>query len=445
MALTWRAAALAALGAVAVVLVPVPGTVLAWAGAVLLLCSADAWLAASPRSVAVRREVPASVRLTQPARSTLTMTNIGPRRLRGVVRDAWPPSALPRPEGVLAGAPSARGVGIPRHAVDLPAGEARRVVTHLMPTRRGDLVAGPVTLRTVGPLGLAGRQATLPVPGQLRVLPEFASRRHLPSRLARLRELDGRAAVQIRGAGTEFDSLREYVIGDDVRSIDWRATARRADVVVRTWRPERDRRVVIVVDTSRTSAARVLDAPRLEASVEAALLLAALATHAGDRVELLAYDRRVRARVADSTGRRVLPAFANALAGVQPELVEADWPGIVAQVRERTTQRALVVLLTALDPAAVEQGLLDVATQLSQRHAVVLASVLDPEEDELRRARATTVEVFDAAAAERAALERAAMAQRLRRRGLDVVEALPDDLAPRLADTYLALKAAGRL
>ena len=170
-----------------------------------------------------------------------------------------------------------------------------------------------------------------------------------------------------------------------------------------------------------------------------------LATHAGDRVELLAYDRRVRARVADSTGRRVLPAFAEALAGVQPELVEADWPGIVAQVRERTTQRALVVLLTALDPAAVEQGLLDVATQLSERHAVVLASLLDPEEDEMGRTRATTADLFDAAAAERTALERAAMAQRLRRRGLDVVEALPDDLAPRLADTYLTLKAAGRL
>jgi uncharacterized protein (DUF58 family) len=445
MALTWRAAVLAALGAVAVALVPVPGTVLAWAGVVVVLCALDAWLAASPRRVGISRDAPASVRLTQPARSVLTLTNFDRRRLRGLVRDAWPPSALPPDEPHAPGSPASLGRTTPRHRLDLPPGEARRVVTDLLPTRRGDVDAGPVTIRTVGPLGLAGRQATLPVPGRLRVLPEFASRRHLPSRLARLRELDGRAAVQVRGAGTEFDSLREYVIGDDVRSIDWRATARRADVVVRTWRPERDRRVLIVVDTSRTSAVRVLDAPRIEASIEAALLLAALATHAGDRAELLAYDRRVRARVAGSTGRRVLPAFADALAGVRPELVEADWPGIVAQVRERMTQRALVVLLTALDPAAVEQGLLDVAAQLTERHAVVLASVLDPEEDELRRTRDTSADVFDAAAAERAGLERAAVAQRLRRRGVDVVEALPDDLPPRLADAYLALKSAGRL
>ena len=101
--------------------------------------------------------------------------------------------------------------------------------------------------------------------------------------------------MQIRGAGTEFDSLRDYVRGDDVRSIDWRATARRQNVVVRTWRPERDRRVVIVLDTSRTSAARIGDEPRLDTGIEASLLLSVLAERGGDRVDFLAFDRRVRA------------------------------------------------------------------------------------------------------------------------------------------------------
>ena len=82
-------------------------------------------------------------------------------------------------------------------------------------------------MRSDGPLGLAGRQAQhRDARGRVRVLPPFTARRHLPSRLARLRELDGNTSVQVRGQGTEFDSLREYVRGDDVRSIDWRATAR---------------------------------------------------------------------------------------------------------------------------------------------------------------------------------------------------------------------------
>lgn len=430
MTLTWRAVVLAALGLPVVLLLPSTGTVLAWALVCVALCALDAGLAASPRRVLIERDVPPSVRLTEPATSTVTLTNLGSRRLRAVVRDAWPPSAAAEAD---------------RHTVDVGPGDGTRVRTVLRPTRRGDATADRVTIRSSGPLGLAGRQASLTVPGRLRVLPEFASRRHLPSRLARLREMDGRAAVQVRGPGTEFDSLREYVIGDDVRAIDWRASARRADVVVRTWRPERDRRVLVVLDTGRTSAVRVLDAPRLDASIEASLLLAALATRAGDRVELLAYDRRVRARVAGTAGPRLMPALADALATTTPQLVETDWPGVVTQVRERLSQRALVVLLTSLDAAAVERGLLGVVQQLTARHQVVLASVADPETDDLRAGRADAHAVFDAAAAERVALERAAVAVRLRQRGVEVVDALPEDLAPRLADTYLALKAAGRL
>ena len=430
MALTWRAVVLAALGVVPVALFPVPGTVLLWALAATALCALDVALAASPRSVEVSRAVPGSVRLTEQARSVLTVTNLTGRRLRALVRDAWPPSA------------GARGN---RHPLDLPAGESRRLATVLVPTRRGDRPAGKVTIRSFGPLGLAARQVSLDVPARLRVLPEFASRRHLPSRLARLRELDGRAAIQVRGQGTEFDSLREYVIGDDVRSIDWRATARRSEVVVRTWRPERDRRVLMVLDTSRTAAARVGDEPRLDASIEAALLLAALAARAGDRVELVAYDRRLRARVAGANGPQLMAALANALAPLEPALVETDWPGVVGLVRERLSQRSLVVLLSSLEPAAVESGLLGVVGQLTDDHQVVLASVRDPEVAELLAGRSGAAAVFDAAAAARGELERTAVAVRLRRRGVEIVDALPADLAPRLADTYLALKAAGRL
>ncbi|WP_129786610.1 DUF58 domain-containing protein [Promicromonospora panici] len=450
MVVTWRAAALMGLGVVPVLLLPANGTVLVWATVVVVACVVDIVLAASPRRVAVQRLVPASVRLRSEATSELVVRNASGRRLRAVVRDAWGPSAGAGPgrgrsERVR---PAPGGAG--RHLVNLPDGEAARLPTTLVPTRRGDRTAGGVTIRSLGPLGLAGRQVTLPVPGRLRVLPEFASRKHLPSRLARLREMDGRAAVQIRGEGTEFDSLREYVVGDDVRSIDWRATARRREVVVRTWRPERDRRVLIVLDTGRTSAARVgaadsTGAPRLDASIEAALLLAALAGHAGDRVELVAFDRTVRSRVVGAAGPRLMPAMAESLATVDPVLLETDWPGVVTQVRTRMTQRALVVLLTTLDPAAVENGLLPVVDQLARDHTVVVASVADEEVAGLRAGRETVAEVYDAAAAARGDLERTAVTTMLRRYGADVVEALPDDLAPRLADEYLALKAAGRL
>ena len=203
---------------------------------------ADVGLAASPSRLLYTRLPNGSVRLGESVNLGLLIHNGGRRRFRGRVRDAWPPSAQAEP---------------PTHAVDIVAGQVQRVDTCLRPIRRGDQQSAAVTARSIGPLGLAGRQKSRPVPGQVRVLPPFLSRKHLPSRLARLREIDGLLPTLTRGQGTEFDSLREYVVGDDVRSIDWRATARRADVVVRTWRPERDRRVVIVLDTGRTSAGRV--------------------------------------------------------------------------------------------------------------------------------------------------------------------------------------------
>jgi uncharacterized protein (DUF58 family) len=279
----------------------------------------------------------------------------------------------------------------------------------------------------------------------LRVLPPFHSKRHLPSKLRKLRELDGRAAVQIRGAGTEFDSLRDYVRGDDVRSIDWRATARRTSVVVRTWRPERDRRVVVVLDTSRTAAARIEDEPRLDTGIEAALLLAVLAERGGDRVDFLAYDRRLRARVESASKGNLLGQLVQAMAPLEAELIELDWQQIPGQVRAVSAHRSLVVLLTALDGGAPEEGLLPTVAQLSRQHVVIVASVRDPLLAAMKAERTTASQVFRAAAAERALLERAAVTAQLRQLGAEVVDAEPLDVPPLLADTYIRLKAAGRL
>jgi uncharacterized protein (DUF58 family) len=430
MAISGRFVLLALAGLVPVMLFPDWGTVLlvcAVLGALLLL---DMSLAASLRTITLERTLPGNVTLTGSTESVLMIANTGSRTLRAMVRDAWQPSA---------------GAQDPHQRVQVPAGERRRMKVLLKPARRGDLKTPHVTLRAFGPLGLAGRQRTIPCPGVLRVLPPFHSRRHLPSKLRKLRELDGKAAVQIRGAGTEFDSLRDYVRGDDVRSIDWRATARRSAVVVRTWRPERDRRVVIMLDTSRTSAARIDDEPRLDTGIEAALLLAVLAERGGDRVDFFAFDRRTRGRAGSAAKGNLLGQLVQAMAPLEPELIELDWSQVPGQVRRISAHRSLVVLLTPLDGGAPEEGLLPMAAQLVQQHVVVVASVRDPMLGTMQRERATAAQVFRAAAAERALLEREAVAIQLRQMGVEVVDAEPHQLPPALADAYIRLKAAGRL
>ena len=428
MAITGRAALVAALGAL---LAPL-GTV--WLAAVVGLLAVgiavDVALAGRVADLRMDRSGGTSTRLGQPVEVALLVTNAGRRRVRGVLRDAWLPSA---------------GAGPRTQPVDVPPGERRRLVTTLVPTRRGDRTAAHVTVRSVGPLRLAGRQRRHRVPWSVRVLPPFTARKFLPEKLARLRELDGAVTLNRRGQGTEFDSLREYVDGDDVRSIDWRATARRGDVVVRTWRPERDRRLVCVLDTGRTAAARVGDMPRLDAAMDACLLLAAVAARAGDRVDLLAADSVVRASVEAASRNEVLPTLVQAMAPLEPALVESDARLIAAEVLRRERKRALVVLFTSLDAEPIEQGLLPVLGGLTSRHTVVLAAVGDPRVAELAGRRGDIAAVYDAAAAEQALAERRRVMGLLRRRGVVLVDAPADTFASSVADEYLALKAAGRL
>ncbi|HZE39583.1 MAG TPA: DUF58 domain-containing protein [Stackebrandtia sp.] len=435
--ITWRPVALFALG-----LITLPAWPLPWLG--LLVCIVvvaivsvlDAVLAASPRHVTMWRTGDKVTRLGGTVHVTLHVHNDGAQPITGRVRDAWTPSA---------------GSHAEEYALTLPPGATAQLTTTLTPTRRGDRPCSRVTLRSYGPLGFAYRQTPhktaqlLTPPWRIRVLPPFHARKHLSEKLARLRVVEGAVAVRGRGQGTEFDALREYVPGDDVRSIDWRTTARRQTIVTKTWRVERDRRVLSVIDTGRTSAVRVGDEPRLDAQIEACLLLSTVASHAGDRVDALAVDTEVRAAVDSGSGATVMPRIIRAMAPLEPALVETDYGLVVSEVLRRESKRALVVLFTSLEPGAITESLLPALPQLAARHKVIVATVSDPEIGRLRTARAEALDVYRAAAAEQALVERRKVAAALARHDVEVIDAAADQFAPAVVDKYLMLKATGRL
>ncbi|WP_017542463.1 DUF58 domain-containing protein [Nocardiopsis prasina] len=432
MVVTGRAALLALVAAGAVAISGDIGGIVTYvsAGLVVLLIVLDVLLATGPGRLRLSREGDTTLRLGETAEVFVTVANPTRRRLRGRVRDAWQPSAhsSPRAQPLLVGP-----------------GERRRVRTTLTPSRRGDARAAGVTVRSVGPLGLAGRQRTLTAPWTVRTLPPFHSRRHLPGKLSRLRELEGQHTAMVRGQGSEFDSLRDYVPGDDVRSIDWRATARNDGVVVRTWRPERDRRILVVLDTGRTSAGRVGDTPRLDHAMDAALLLTALAGKAGDRVDFIAHDRTVRAQVRASGKGSQVNRVVEAMAPLEPTLVESDPAALVSSVLTQGRARRLVVLLTDLDATSLEEGLLPRLPLLSAHHLLLVAGIRDPEVEEMAADRGSPEALYRAASAERTLSERHRISRELRRMGAEVVDAGPEQIAPALADAYINLKAQGRL
>ena len=366
----------------------------------------------------------------------LTVENAGRRRFRGQIRDAWPqaPGRAAHPYGEYRGGKT--------NSSDHRAAPG--------PPRRSTFGAGH---RAFGGTARVGRAAEF-APGAL-ADPDPAAlpvRKHLPSRLAKLRELDGTIPVLIRGQGTEFDSLREYVVGDDVGPSTgapppgaptlWCAPGSRA-------RPAGGHRAghrphvgrAVGVDPTASDPGGW---PRLDWSMDAALLLATLASRAGDHVDFLAHDRVTRAGVFNASRTELLAQLVEAMAPLQPALVESDaapW----SRRCSGASGRALVVLLTDLNASALDEGLMGVLPQLSAKHHVLLAAVADPRVDRLAAGRADAAQVCDAAAAERARNDRRTIASRLRHGGVDVVDAAPEELAPALADRYLAMKATGRM
>ncbi|WP_040802239.1 DUF58 domain-containing protein [Nocardia concava] len=431
MVVTGRLAAAAVLAALFVTL-----ALPSWLGVLIAtlvlaaLIAVDLLALGSPGALELSREPLTTVRTGRSIEVELAVLNAGTRSMRGTLWDDWPPSAHARHR---------------THALKLPPNTRIRLRTELTPDYHGDRAAGPVTLRLLGPLGMAGRQVRRQVPARLRALPPFRSERLLASKVKQLQHLEGRNTTTIRGQGTEFDSFREYVAGDDVRTIDWRATARANDVLVRTWRPERNRHVVMLLDTGRVSAGRVGSTTRLDATIEASLLLGGLAAAGGDSVDLLAYDRRVRTEVRGIGGKRLQVKLMHALAGLAPELVDTDYQGLLRATLQRARRRSLVVWFTHLDAATVQEGLLPVLPVLAERHRVLVVSVTDPEVAAATTRRTGLDDLYAAAAAENVIAEHAVARETLRRMGVRVIAAAPDRLPEALADEYLELKRTGAL
>ncbi|WP_110588520.1 DUF58 domain-containing protein [Microbacterium suaedae] len=436
MFLSGRFPLLVAAGVVPIVLLTAAGAnawiVLAgWLLFVIAIAAVDVLSAQNPASLRIARDIPARAKLGDEVRTRVQFINTGTRTIRARVRDAWQPTA---------GAPDERA------RVAIPPRESRTVDVPLAPRRRGELRSEFVAVRILGPFGFAGRQKSLSSVGTIRILPPFRARRHLASRVQRLRELDGSTSLQVRGEGTEFDSLREYVRGDDVRSIDWRATARATTTMLRTWRPERDRHVTIILDTGRTSAARVGDETRLDANFEAALLLAALANRAGDHVHLLAYDRVVRARVTGVDGPRLLPEITDALAPVEAQLIDTDWDHALREAGRLARRPSLVVILTAQESLSSSRNFLTrLQTLAGGSTTVLVGTVTDASLEGAAREGGSVTDLYRAAAAEATQRDAELVARAISRAGAEALADTPEKLPPRIADRYLALKKAGRL
>ncbi len=433
--LTPRAAAL--LFAPALVLAWVQGWVayvvaLAWVALWGALVALDLRDALGPDDVRGERLTPPKFSIGVPNRTTVTLRNVS-GRLGTVTGRETPPSGF---GGVRTFGP-----------LEMAAHSRHEVPLAYTPSARGAYEFGDVALRSVGPRALAGRVFSLSTAEEVRVYPDIQAV-HGYSLLARrgmLHEIGVRAA-RFSGVGREFESLRDYEHGDDYRDIDWKATARRGKPVVRRFEAERSQTIVLAIDAGRLMTARVGGLSKLDRAINATLLLAWLASTAGDNVGLLVFARDIERFLPPRKGHRQFLAILEALYAVEERVEEPDYARAMRYLATRVSKRSLVVLFTELVGTEPSRRLLAVLGQISSRHLPLVVTQRNAQVEELATVEpADAFEAFRASVAQDILLDKAAAMRLLQARGSLVLDVAPEKLSIAAVNRYLELKARGRL
>jgi uncharacterized protein (DUF58 family) len=426
---TLRAALLLALGGLLALAVAGPSGALALDAAALLLTLLDAVLAPGPGALTATRALRAPLSAFAGNTVRLSLQSRARRPLRVELADAPPAEA--------------RSSGHHRR-LQLAPGELAELAYEVVPLRRGELAFGDLHVRARGPLGLAFRQWTVPLARTVAVYPDL---RGLAAAAGAERLEAGRARTRGQHEGREFSALRPYLAGDDVRGIDWKATARRGAPVVREWQPERNQVVWLLLDCGRQLSARLADGrTKLDHAVDAALALARAAALRGDRAGAVLFGAEPGRVVLPGAGRAGLGALAEALHDAEARVEESDYDAAFDAVEARQRRRALVVVFTDLGDPDSGAALRARAALLARRHLVQLLAVADSEVADVAAARPERAEeAFARVAAERILAERDAAAASLAAAGVRVESAPARELVGAVVRRYLEVKRRGEL
>lgn len=304
--------------------------------------------------------------------------------------------------------------------------------------RRGTARVARLWGRVAGPLGLAWRQRSRAVDGEVRVLPSLRPVREQGMRqFLRSRQFGTRIRPD-SGDGTEFQSLTDFQPGMERRAIDWKASARHFSLLAREFRTERDNSVVFAIDCGRAMSEPVDGQPRIDRAVSAALLAAFVALKSGDQVRLFGFAGRPSADSGSVSGTSGFATLHRTAAGIDYGAEESNFTLSLVTLDQRLQRRSLVILFTEFtDPTSAEL-MIAAAARMLRRHRVLFVLFHDTELDAILGARPEEADdVIRANIAHTLIRERRIVIERLKRLGIEVLEANPDDLALALAERYV--------
>lgn len=328
------------------------------------------------------------------------------------------------------------------------AGEAGSVVGYkLYAASRGDYGFGNVALRWRSRLGLVVKQVSIPAAESVKVYPNINEAKRYEIHAQRNRQLmAGMRRTRLRGQGREFESLRDYVLGDELRHISWTATARRGKLTTRQYQIERNQNIMVMIDAGRLMTSRIEHLSKLDHAINASLAIGYVATSGGDNVGLLVFNRQVVSYLPPQRGHSQLSAMTEALYNVKAQMIEPSYARAFQYLSQNCKRRSLVVILTDLVDRDASAELLAYTAALLPRHLPLIVTIGDNDLRALVAKQPETVEdVYKQSVAEELLQQREEALARITELGGLALDVQAGQLSFQLVNKYLEVKERGLL
>jgi len=363
---------------------------------------------------------------------TLRVRNWSYSRLSGTIRDEYPQDF------------TAHGNVID---IDIAPRSEADVTYHVTPPHRGDFEFGDAYLRLRGPLGMLVGQIKYAMRREVKVYPNILDLRRYEIGLRRERAVQpGQRVARVHGRGTDFESLRDYLPDDEFRAIDWKASARSSKLISRQYQEERSQNVMILLDCGRVMGPVIESLSRLDASINAALMLAHVAAIKGDKVGLMAFGEEIQAYSPPKAGKSQTLNLLGMTYNLRSASGDSDYYRAFPFFARKWTRRSLVVIFTELIDVEASKPLISQISSLTRKHLCMVVAMADPAVlAAANREPHTTEDAFQSAAAKQVIQARKLAAAQLTRAGAIVLDVPPNQFTPAVVNQYLRVKSTARL
>jgi uncharacterized protein (DUF58 family) len=401
----------------------------------LIIFLTDIILSIHPDELVISREVADKLSINRYNEVTLNISNFSSDTLTGIIKDDSPEMPVYQLTN------KNNYVSAKKFNISLPPGSKGELVYYLKPDYRGHFAFENINIRYLSRFKLFWRQVKFNFPKEIKVYPDLVGLQELSFKLTRSTEV-GETRIRKLGEGTEFSSLREYIIGDDVKRIDWKATARRDFPIVRTFEVSKDQTILILLDAGRMMSTRISGLSRFDWGLNAALSLSLAALSKGDQVGVGVFSDTPKLFIPAKRGKINLKNIIEGIHAIQPEPVEPDYVGVLANFASLQKKRALIVVITDLIDAIASKSLLKGLAHLAPRHLPFCVTFNDKQIIQYAHQQVETPDdVFRQSVSIDLLEQRKQALNTLIRKGGLALDVPPEELSNAIVDKYLTIKA----